>query len=432
MKHLRWYSKLPKPNLDIKAILSNYHLYQDSIRNRELGQKALDNLEFIKSHRDRELAIINDLNGLKHQRTTLSKTITLVNRQKVLEKLSDIKTNIKELELQAANLSLEMFTKAEALPNLIDDSVDKCQQIVEYINCDSQQQFPTSDYDHKVIGERKNIIDFQSGAKVSGSSWYYLINDGAMLEQALIQYTLNIARANGYIFVIPPTLVKNEIIQGCGFKPKDQNNEQQIYLVANNDLSLIGTSEIPLAGLHVNSCIPFKNLPIKYVGLSRAFRAEAGARGKDTKGLYRVHEFTKVELFHFTKPQCSAKELNDIIDIEKQIIKGLGLKAKVINIPYNDLGAPAYKKVDIEAWMPGRQSWGELTSASNCTDYQSRRLSIKYSDELKKSHYVHTINGTAMAIPRVIVAIIEQFYDPENDRIIIPEVLRGFMGKSYI
>lgn len=432
MRFTRLYSTLPRPNLDIKSILANYSRYHDSIIKRELSPTILHNLESLKENRTEELNLNNELNKLKHERNTLSKTMNKENRESIIETLTEFKSKIKGLEDKLSTLSEENFQKAESLPNLIDESVKATEDIVEYLNYNGTDNLPTTEYDHKVIGEKKGIMDFNSGAKVSGNSWYYLIGDGAMLEQALINYTLQMTTGKDYKMVIPPTIVRNEIINGCGFKPNDQNNEQQIYEISNSDLSLIGTSEIPLAGLHVNSNINYKSLPVKYVGLSRAFRAEAGARGKDTKGLYRVHEFTKVELFHFTKPENSVQELEDIVSLQKNIINNLGLKAKVINIPYNDLGSPAFKKYDIEAWMPGRQAWGELTSTSNCTDYQSRRLTIKYTDEMKKNHYLHTLNGTAMAIPRVIVAIIEQFYDPVTDKIAVPKVLQPFMGKEFI
>ena len=273
-------------------------------------------------------------------------------------------------------------------------------------------------------------MHFNIAARISGSSWYYLVGDGALLEQALIQYGLSKARVNGYTMIIPPSIVKNEIISACGFKPNDQNGEQQVYQLTNDDLSLIGTAEIPLGAYHSSSTFPSsQNYPIKYVGISRSYRAEAGARGSDTKGLYRVHEFTKVELFHFTTPDKAAQELEDLKNLQISIIEDLGLSAKMINMPSSDLGAPALKKFDCEAWMPGREGWGELTSCSNCSDYQSRRLGIRYEDgkDENKLKYIHTLNGTCVAIPRVIVAIMEQFYDPATESIIIPKVLRPYM-----
>lgn len=437
MRLIRWYSVLPRPNLDLKSIIAKQHLYHESIIKRE-SPDLLNNLQFVLENRPVEIDKAHQLNSLRHKRSTLSKTINKQNKQIVIAELSELKKTIKQLESEVDTLSSHILASAESLPNLIDDSVKHQEEIVQLINCQVEPQALENDdeanvYDHKTIAERKGIVEFEQAAKISGSSWYYLKGDGALLENALVQYGLAQALKAGYEFVIPPMIVKNEVIGACGFKPRDQNNEQQIYEISDSDTSLIGTSEIPLAGLHCNTIFPqSESFPKKYVGISRAFRAEAGSRGKDTKGLYRVHEFTKLELFHFTRPDSSGSELEDLIKFQTQLITDLGLKAKVINIPFNDLGAPAFKKYDIEAWMPGRNKWGELTSSSNCTDYQARRLNIRFTEDDKSLHYVHTLNGTAMAVPRVIVAIIEQNYDPQTGKIKIPDVLVPFMGKHYI
>lgn len=435
-RFIRGYAVLPKPNVDLKAIVAHADKYKDSLLKRETPG-LLQNLTFVVENRPKELKLINELNHLKHVRTQTAKTMNDENKSDIIGQLGELKHKIKHLETTISDLSSRILTQAEALPNLIDESVNGHEHVEQYLNCDESLIYPctnAADYDHKQIGERKQLFDFDKSSKVSGNSWYYLIGNGALLEQALIQFVLNTVISRGYNFIIPPTIVKNEVINACGFKPKDQNNEQQIYEIANTDLSLIGTSEIPLAAFHSNTKFPpAECFPLKYVGLSRSYRSEAGARGKDTKGLYRVHEFTKLELFHFTTPENSNNELNHLVEVQKQIINDLGLKAKVLNIPYNDLGAPAFKKFDIEAWMPGRNNWGELTSCSNCTDYQSRRLNIRYFDNQKNLHYIHTLNGTAVAIPRVIIAIIEQFYNPETDMIKIPSVLVPYMGgKEYI
>lgn len=434
---MRWltrgYTVLPKPHLDLKYMLANPQQYRDVLTKREV---PLSNLNYVLENRPRELELTNRLNHLKHTRTQTSKTINATNKAQVVAELASLKQDIKLLESTINELSSQILANAEAIPNLIDESVKSHEEVVEYINCDGNIESvkDVALFDHKTIGESKQLFDFEKSSKISGNSWYYLLGDGALLEQALILYVLSMALPLDYRFMIPPTIVKNEVINACGFKPKDQNNEQQIYEINNTDLSLIGTSEIPIAGFHSNTKFsPTETFPLKYVGLSRAYRSEAGARGKDTKGLYRVHEFTKLELFHFTTPEKSAQELDQLVDLQKKIVTNLGLKAKVINIPFNDLGAPAFKKFDIEAWMPGRDNWGEVTSCSNCTDYQARRLNIRYFDHQKILHYVHTLNGTAVAIPRVIIAIIEQFYNPETNQIKIPSVLVPFMGgKEYI
>jgi len=221
------------------------------------------------------------------------------------------------------------------------------------------------------------------------------------------------------------------VYNACGFKPRDQNNEQQVYLL-DGGLCLTGTAEIPLAGWAAHTT--FSKLPIRKVGVSRSYRAEAGARGADTKGLYRVHEFTKVELFAWTTTFEESKKMHqEILALQTEILTELGLCCRVLNMPAYDLGAPAYQKYDIEAWMPGRGNWGEVTSASNCLDYQSRRLHTKYSLPDGSSQYAMTLNGTAVAVPRVIIAILENNYDKNLNRVEIPHVLRpGMDDKQYI
>lgn len=436
---------LRKPNFDLKNIINNSEKYKDAIIRRKTPE-LIQNLEHVVANRPIEIELTNRINTKKHERSKLSEVMKELKNKAPIEikkELARAKSELKTLEAERDDLSQKIHKYAESLPNLLDKTVPKDTlqgDIVKFINCASEQDavnsMPESKFDHKTIGEKLNIMNFNTAARISGSSWYYLIGDGALLEQALIHYGLSKARVNGYTMIIPPSIVKNEIINACGFKPNDQNGEQQVYQLTNDDLSLIGTAEIPLGAYHSSTTFPSThNYPIRYVGISRSYRAEAGARGSDTKGLYRVHEFTKVELFHFTTPDKAAQELEDLKNLQISIIEDLGLSAKMINMPSSDLGAPALKKFDCEAWMPGRKGWGELTSCSNCGDYQSRRLGIRYEDgkDENKLKYIHTLNGTCVAIPRVIVAIIEQFYDATTESIIIPKVLRPYMdGKERI
>lgn len=440
-------SALKRPVFDLKSILSNSQAYEESIKRR--ASNNADDLRYIIENRQLELDLANELNALKHERTKLGDSMKSAHTRasnantagldEIKTKLTQIKDQLKDLQAKHESFASRLHDAAEALPNLLDSSVPRDPnegEIVQFVNGASEKEIvsslPKTKLDHKQIGEKLGILEFDTASRISGSSWYYLIGDGALLEQALVQYGLSTARKYGYKMVAPPTIVKSEVVSACGFKPKDQNNEQQVYELSHGGLSLTGTAEIPLGALHSSSTISGP-LPLRYVGVSRAYRAEAGARGKDTKGLYRVHEFTKVELFHFTNPENSAQELEALRQLQTHIILELGLAAKVINMPTTDLGAPAMKKYDTEAWMPGRGTWGEVTSASNCGDYQSRRLGIRYKDHDGKLKYVDTLNGTCMAIPRVIVAIVEQFYDPKTESIVIPEVLRPYMdGKDRI
>ncbi|ODV61909.1 putative serine--tRNA ligase DIA4 [Ascoidea rubescens DSM 1968] len=467
---------LKKTVFDYKSILSNLENHKESVRRRKFAlEHDLDlfpiAMSLLKKLREqfRELLVqraalqkiskttFQKRNGNSNQENDNGDKLSTESRSNNLfAQLRDIKSECAEIESQIKNLELEIFKISNDLPNLIDPSVGDEQIVDSYINLPSedaeffsslpttQQQeeylsskYSSSNLDHKTIGENFNILDFKTAVKISGTSWYFLINDGALLEQALIQYVTKEARKLNFSFVIPPSIVRSEITNACGFRPRDQNNEQQIYELTNDNLCLTGTAEIPLASLNMNKILEKTQLPKKYVGVSRSYRAEAGARGKDPKGLYRVHEFTKVELFIYSTQENSNTELENLKNFQIKLIEKLGLFSRVLNMPTDDLGAPAYKKYDIEAWMPGRSKWGEITSTSNCTDYQSRRFNIKYNDIDKNgkkiSKFAHTLNGTAVAIPRVILALIENNYDKNNNCIWIPEPLREYMdGRDRI
>lgn len=438
---------LKKPNINIKGIVSQHAEMAENMRRRGL-ELDLSRLEFVVENRAIENKLQNQRDSLVQKRSQLGKQMgrlrgassqaDVAEFNKVKDTLKKLKQEIGSIERELLQVSEEVFSAAESLPNWLDPSVPSDPyrpQCVDIIGGESEQSveeaLPKTEYDHKSVGEKLGLVNFSTASRISGASWYYLIGDGALLEQALVQYALLKARKAGYITVVPPSIVKSDVVHACGFKPKDQNGEKQVYAIENEPLSLTGTAEIPLGALHSSSVLT-GSLPIKYVGVSRSYRAEAGAGGKDTTGLYRVHEFTKVELFHFTAPANSASELEEIRNFQTSVIADLGIKAKMLNMPTTDLGAPAMKKYDCEAWMPGRGLWGELTSCSNCGDYQSRRLGIRFK-EGDKLEYAHTLNGTAMAVPRVIVAIIEQNYDAASGKVKVPEVLVPFMdGKTHI
>lgn len=423
---------LPRAQLDLPGIVAKASEYQTLIDRRCLASGP--SLEYIVSNRPKYLQIQREINSLRQERTQIAKPALSGLPQQVRERLAEIKQILKPLETQERSMASLLYSHAENLPNLLSLSVpiDELKgESVAFINCasreDAEAKMPQRTLDHREIGLELGIMDFNIALRVSGSSWYYLIGDGALLEQALVQYALKIARQHGYTMMAPPSLVRSQVLDGCGFKPRDQNGEKQVYHIEDEDVSLTGTAEIALAAFHSSHTFTHnQQFPVKYAGVSRAYRAEAGARGKDTKGLYRVHEFTKVELFHFTDADKATIELEELRELQTSIIKGLGLMAEMINMPTTDLGAPAMKKYDCEAWMPGRGSWGELTSASNCGTYQLRRLGTKYWQEQEMNH-VHTLNGTAMAVPRVIVALIEQGWDEETRSVRIPAVLQPYM-----
>lgn len=288
--------------------------------------------------------------------------------------------------------------------------------------------------DHVVLAEALDLADFEAGSAVSGQKFYFLKNEAVLLELALVQYAFDTLLAHGYTPVITPDLAKQEVLEGIGFMPRGP--ETQIYSIENSDLCLIATAEITLGGMHRDKIIEELDLPQKYVGLSHCFRTEAGAPGRDTRGLYRVHQFTKVEMFAFCAPDQSDAIHEEILAIEESIFQGLKLPYQVIDTCTGDLGGPAYRKYDLEAWMPARGKdgeYGEVTSTSNCTDFQARRLNIRYkSQQFKGTRPVHTLNGTAVAVSRALVAILENNQQADGS-VIVPEVLRPWMrGKEVI
>jgi seryl-tRNA synthetase len=286
--------------------------------------------------------------------------------------------------------------------------------------------------DHVGLGERLGLMDFEGGAKVTGHGFYFLKNDAVLLELALQRYALDVLGREGFTPTITPDLARNEILQGIGYIPRGP--ETQIYSIADSDLSLVATAEITLGGLLSGEILEVAKLPIKLCGISHCYRTEAGAGGRAARGLYRVHQFTKVEMFAFTLPDASEDMLNYFCDLECQIFDGLGIAYRVVDTATGDLGGPAYRKYDLEAWMPGRGEageYGEVTSTSNCTDYQARRLGIRYRTGEKGTAFVHTLNGTAIAISRAIIAILEN-YQQADGSIVVPAVLRPWMGKDRI
>lgn len=296
-------------------------------------------------------------------------------------------------------------------------------------------QFDFKPLDHVALAEKHDLIDLEAGARVTGSGFYFLKNEAVLLELALTQYAVQKLVKHGFTLHTTPDLARMEILEGTGYQPR--GNETQIYSIAGMDLCLVATAEITLGGSLKDQILNFDKLPIKVAGISHCFRTEAGAAGKATRGIYRVHQFTKIEMFGFTAPDVAASDALhvEIVSIEEEIFQGLGIPYRVLDIASGDLGGPAYRKYDLEAWMPGRGEageWGEITSASNCTDFQARRLGIRCkSPDWKGTKYVHTLNGTAIAITRAMIAIMEN-YQQADGSIVVPEALRLWVGKDRI
>lgn len=304
------------------------------------------------------------------------------------------------------------------------------------------RKFEFAPKDHVAIAEALDLVDFEGGASVAGQKFYFLKNEGAQLELALIQYAMSTLVKEGFIPVITPDLARVEVLEGIGFMPRDPNPEtRQVYTIADTDLCLVATAEITLGGMHRDQILDEARLPLKYAGLSHCFRTEAGAPGRDTKGLYRVHQFTKVEMFAYCTPEQGEAIHMEILRIEESIFQGLGLPYHIIDTCTGDLGGPAYRKYDLEAWMPCRGEmkdgkptgdYGEVTSTSNCTDFQARRLNIRSKAAGQKgTKFLYTLNGTAVAVTRAIVAILEN-YQQADGSVIIPEALRPWVGKDCI
>ncbi|HIA19483.1 MAG TPA: serine--tRNA ligase [Planctomycetaceae bacterium] len=295
------------------------------------------------------------------------------------------------------------------------------------------REFDFTVLDHVDLAEKLDLIDFESGARVAGHGFYFLKNDAVLLDLALQQFAVRHLVDAGFTPVVTPDLAYSEILQGTGYIPRGP--ETQIYSIENSNLNLVATAEITLGGMLAGQVLESEQLPVHYCGVSHCFRTEAGAAGRASRGLYRVHQFTKVEMFAFTSPEASDQTLDRFCQLECELFDQLQLPYRVVDTATGDLGGPAYRKFDLEAWMPGRGDegeWGEVTSTSNCTDYQARRLNIRYKTRGEKgTHFVHTLNGTAIATSRALIAIMENNQQADGT-IVVPEVLRPWVGKDVI
>jgi len=295
------------------------------------------------------------------------------------------------------------------------------------------RKFEFQPLDHVALNEKLDLFDFDIGAKVAGQKWYYLKNEAVFLELALQRMAFDYVMEAGFAAFATPDVARREIVDSLAFSPRGA--ETQIYSITGTDLDLIGTSEITLGGIHADVLLDEADLPVRMAGISHCFRTEAGSAGRESKGLYRVHQFSKVEMFVLVRPEDSEAMHDELVAIEERILQALEIPYRVIDIASSDLGAPAYRKFDIEGWMPMRGDagdYGELTSASNCTDYQARRLKTRFRRSgSKKNEFVHTLNGTAIAVPRTIVAILEN-HQCADGSVEIPAALQRYLGFERI
>ncbi|XP_063934631.1 uncharacterized protein LOC135146386 [Zophobas morio] len=420
---------LQRPRLSLRKILSNMEAFKVSLawRNLQFDLKRLEDLHLelrqiisqMKSYsidKNKNTRILADFKkNEQYQRCT-----------ELRGQLLEIKDKMRIYKDQYKRKQEELLLLMEQLPNLIHPSVKETVNQIMF----TFGEKPTFDYeprDHTNLCSLLNLVDFQQASKVSGNGFYYLKNEAALLEVALISYAFNFAVSRGFTPLMTPDIIRSEFVTACGFQPKASNTQIYKLSLKSEDLCLAGTAEVPLAGLLHYQELSRKSFPIKLVGFGRAYRAEAGA-GASSRGLFRVHQFSKVELFCVTEDDLEKSDalLHEICLFQRDFLTSLGLHAQALDMAARDLGHPAYRKIDIEAWLPGSNRFGEVSSASNCTDYQSRRLNICYRDENQRKRFVHTLNGTACAIPRVLIAILETLQQKDGS-VVVPPVLRPFM-----
>jgi seryl-tRNA synthetase len=402
--------------LDLKLIRSEPERVKSALARRG----AADEVDALLSLDVRRRELLPEIEGAQAERKTLSKQIGEAKRRgeeaaDLMATVGGLKERIEAGKAELETVEAELQTAAAALPNLPDpDAPDGMteEDAVVLREVGERPSFEFEPRDHLEIGTELGLIDMESAARLSGSRFAYLKGDLVMLELALVRYALDLVRELGHEPVVPPVLVREEALYGTGFLPGDRD---QIYAVPKDELFLVGTSEVALAGLHAAEILEAERLPLRYAGFSTCFRREAGAAGRDTRGIFRVHQFDKVEMFSFVEPSESAAEHERLLAIEERILAELEIPYRVVNVAAGDLGAPAAKKYDCEAWIPSQQRYRELTSCSNTTDYQARRLSCRYRPADNEAiQAVHTLNGTAVAVGRTMIALIENRQDREG------------------
>ncbi|MBQ5847600.1 MAG: serine--tRNA ligase [Treponema sp.] len=420
--------------LDYKFIKDNLAAVKENIKNRNMTADA----DLVVELFDKRTELVTEQQLLQQKRNENAKAMKqkLDNdkRQELIEIGKKLKEEVAVVDEKLADIEVKLDEAARQIPNMVHPNapIGKLDtENLEVKKFGTPRQFTFEPKDHVQLAEALDLIDFDRATKVSGPKFYYLKNEAVFLEQALIMYALNTLRKHGFETFITPDVAKEEILKGIGFNPR--GNESNVYSIEEEGTCLVATAEITLGGFHSGEILDKSKLPLLYGGLSHCFRREAGAAGQFSKGLYRVHQFDKVEMFAYATPEQSDEIHEKLRQIEEEIFEGLGLPFHVVDTCTGDLGAPAYRKWDLEAWMPGRNGgeYGEVTSTSNCTDYQSRRLNIKYKDDDGKNKYVHTLNGTAIAVGRAMLAIFEN-YQNEDGSITIPEVLVPYCGFSKI
>ena len=408
--------------LDVKFIRENLELVEKSTK--EKGYKI--NVSEVLGLDDERKAILAEAEGLRARRNEIAgKMKGGKPSAELIDEGKKIKEELAKVETRLAKVEGELTTKLKVVPNVIFDDVplggEECS--VEVKKWGENHE---AGVDHLDYATSRDWVDFERGAKVAGAKFYYLKGGLALLENALLQYGLSVVLKHGFTFMTVPDMVSSRVLEGCGFNPRtsDQSDE---YYIEGEDLAMIATAEMPLTGYHMDEIIDEDKLPLFYAGYSACFRKEAGAYGKYTRGLFRVHQFNKLEMYAFCLPEQSKEIHEKILAIEEEIWQGLNVPYHVINIAAGDLGAPAAKKYDMEYWSPVNQKYQEITSCSNCTDFQARACNVRVRRKDGTVEFVHTLNGTAIPLARALVVMIENFATPDG-KLKVPEVLRPYLG----
>ena len=390
--------------IDPQLLKTNIEAIKENIRKRDLNID-LDKLKLLDESRR---ALKFESEKLRAEQKKLGKEIASASEKEkviLLEKAEKISDKVKSLSEETQQKDEEFFDAWIKIPNIVNSSspVGKTDEDNKEIKKVGEPKNIKNPMTHLEIGENLGLIDVERASKISGSRFSYLFGDLVKIQFNLVSYTLNKLSEKGFNPTIPPVLVRENALFGTGFFPDDSD---QVYEVQNDDLFLVGTSEVSLAALHTDEIIDMKNLPLRYAGYSTCFRREAGTYGKDTSGIFRVHQFDKVEMFSFCDPEKSYEEHEQILAIEEEILKDLEIPYRVVDVCTGDLGASAAKKYDIEAWIPSQQNYREVTSCSNTTDFQARRLNMRTKNE-DGNTILHTLNGTALAVGRILIALLE-------------------------
>jgi len=421
--------------LDLKFIRDNVEAVKANVKNRFM-EADVDLVVELYTKYNESLSKVEELRRQANENASKMKgKLSQEERTVFINKGKELKAQIASIDSETSDLKSKLSSEASKIPNMAHPDAPIGKEDKENFQikvCGTVPNFDFKPLDHVEIGEKLDLIEFERATKVSGPKFYYLKNEAAILEMALTRYAVDILMKKGFKVSITPDIAKVDILEGIGFNPR--GSESNIYSIEGTDMCLVGTAEITLGGYHAGEIIDLSNGPIFMAGISHCFRREAGAAGQYSKGIYRVHQFTKIEMFIYCRPEESDKLHETLREIEEEIFNGLEVPFRVVDTCTGDLGSPAYRKYDLEAWMPGRGEsgdWGEITSTSNCTDYQARRLGVRYKDENGKTAICHTLNGTAIAISRALIAIIENNQQADGS-VTIPKALVPYTGFDTI